>query len=81
MLTVIVDTPFERVVDSWSWWDYTSLIAVLMIPVALVLNLVRTRRRRKRLEAEGISLEELKLMESIQLDEPDDYSEEEEEVD
>lgn len=81
MLTVIVDTPFERVVDSWSWWDYSTLIAVLMIPVALVLNLVRTRRRRKRLEAQGVSLEELELRDSIQLDEPDDYSEEEEEVD
>ncbi len=77
MLTVIVDTPFERAVDSWSWWDYTSLIAVLMVPVALVMNLVWTRRRRKRLEAQGISLEELELRESIQLDEPDDYSEEE----
>jgi integral membrane sensor domain MASE1 len=77
MLTVIVDTPFERVVDSWSWWDYTSLIAVLMVPVALMINLVWTRRRRKRLEAQGISLEELELRESIQLDEPVDYLEEE----
>ena len=77
MLTVIVDTPFERVVDFWSWWDYTSLIAVLMVPVALVINLVWTRRRRKRLEAQGISLEELELRESIQLDEPVDYLEEE----
>lgn len=74
---VTVDRPFDKVVDSWSWWDYTSLIAVLMVPVALVMNLVWTRRRRKRLEAQGISLEELELRESIQLDEPDDYSEEE----
>ncbi len=74
---VIVDTPFDRVADPWSWWDYTALIFVLMIPVALALNLVRTRQRRKRLEAQGISLEELELRESILLDEPDDYSEEE----
>ncbi|UCE92244.1 MAG: PKD domain-containing protein [Methanobacteriota archaeon] len=75
--TVVVDLPFDRVVDHWSWWDYTALIVILMIPVALVLNLLRTRRRRKRLEAQGVSLEELKLRESILLDEPDDLSEEE----
>jgi hypothetical protein len=75
--TVIVEAPFDRSTDSWSWWDYTALIAILMIPVALVLNLIRTRRWRRRLEAKGISLEELKLRESILLDEPDDYSEEE----
>lgn len=77
MATVIVETPFDRLTDSWSWWDYTALIAVLMIPVALVLNLIRTRRWRRRLEAQGVSLEELKLRESVLLDEPDDYSEEE----
>ncbi|MDH3364976.1 MAG: PKD domain-containing protein [Thermoplasmata archaeon] len=75
--TVVVDTPFDRIADPWSWWDYTALIAVLMIPVVLLLNLVLTRRRRKRLEAQGISLEELKLRESFQLDEPDDDPDEE----
>jgi hypothetical protein len=75
--TVVVDTPFDRIADPWSWWDYSTLIAVLMIPIVLVLNLILTRQRRKQLEAQGVSLEELKLRESIQLDEPDDYSEEE----
>jgi hypothetical protein len=75
--TVVVSTPLDRIVDHWSWWDYSTLIAVMMIPVALLLNLAQTRRRRKRLEAQGVSLEELKLRESIQVDEPDDFSEEE----
>lgn len=75
--TVVVEVPFERLVDAWSWWDYTALILVFLIPVSLVLNIVRSRRRRRRLEAQGITLEELQLRESVVLDEPDDLSEEE----
>lgn len=53
---------FEAVPEYWSWWDYTSLGLVCMIPVLVALRFFMVVRQRKRVEAEGFSLEEWKLL-------------------
>ena len=72
ILEITVDTVYIRTVEVWNWWDYTALGILLAIPVAIVVNLLRTRRRRALLESQGVSLEEMKLVKSEQIDEPDD---------
>ena len=64
--------------EAWSWWDYTSLALLILIPVAFILNIMRLNINRRRLEEKGwMSLEEMKLRESETSaeDEPDFYTE------
>lgn len=74
---VSVSTPFVRVVDHWSWWDYTALGLLVMIPVAAILNVFRISRKRRKIEAQGMTVEEMKLLRSEAIDEPDDFLDEE----
>ena len=53
----------------WSWWDYTTLGIAFLIPVLILVWFVLVSRRRKRLEKEGMSLEEWKLMKDMQVQE------------
>lgn len=66
---VTVDDLYVEVIEGWSWWDYTSLALIIAVPVLLVLNVYRIHIKRKRIEAEGVSWEEMKLLESEMLDE------------
>jgi hypothetical protein len=63
-LTVEVGLLPEVIPHDWSWWDYTSLGLVAMIPVLVALRLIAVGARRKRLENQGMSVEEWKLMKS-----------------
>ena len=74
---VSVNEPTTKTVDHWSWWDYTSLVLLFLIPVSFVANVVRIRRQRRRLEEQGLTVEEMKLLQSDIVDEPDDYLKEE----
>ena len=69
---VIYIQPAKAVVI-WDWWDYTSLGFVLMIPVLIDARMLLISRRRKRLEEQGISLEEAKLRRELHLDSPDGF--------
>jgi len=68
-LTTKVDIPPEVVIDRWSWWDYTSLVLFCMIPVAVVVNFLRLRKRQREIEAQGMTMEEWKLRQSIEFEE------------
>ena len=74
---VSVNVPTVKVVTGWSWWDYTSLALLAMIPVVFVLNALRIRGVRRKVEEKGMTLEEMKLLQSETVDEPDDYLDEE----
>jgi len=74
---IVVDNLFIRIVEPWNWWDYTALALLMMIPVGIVVSFIRTKRRRMQLESQGVSLEEMRLVKSEQIDEPDDRLEEE----
>lgn len=69
-------TPFEIkapvviVVESWSWWDYTSLGLLCMIPVLIVIRFARTSRRLKVLEEQGMTYDEWMLRKSMEADAP-----------
>jgi hypothetical protein len=65
-LTVEVKITPPVIIKRWSWWDYTSLILVALIPVLIVLRLTMVNIKRKRLEQQGLSLEEWKLIKSEQ---------------
>ena len=70
--TVTVDVPRVIKIVKWDWWDYTSLTIVGMIPVAIAARFYLIDKRRKRLEEEGISLDEAKLRKEMHLDVPGD---------
>lgn len=59
-----IDVPRVVVQDNWSWWDYTGLGLVCLVPVLIVARMAMISRRRRRLEAEGFTLEEWKLIQS-----------------
>jgi len=65
-LTVKVSIPFVVPPNNWSWWDYTSLGLFCVIPVPIAVQFLLIRRKRKALEEEGMSLEEWKLIKSIE---------------
>lgn len=67
-LSIEVKIPQVFPPKNWSWWDYTSLGLVLMIPVLIAIRFFMVAARRKRLEKTGLSLEEWKLIKSEQLD-------------
>ncbi len=62
VVTVGVPTVFPKV--TWSWWDYTSLALFLMIPLVFFARFYQVARQRKKLELEGLTLEEWKIMKS-----------------
>ena len=70
---VSVSVSYVRVPDNWNWWDYTALALLAAIPILAFLNLVRIRGLRRRLEEQGMTLEEMKLIQSDVIDEPDDF--------
>ncbi len=66
----IESTVSVRIVEApkhsyWDWWDYTGLGMFMMIPVLIAMHLVVTSRRRKRLEEQGMTLEEWELIRSV----------------
>lgn len=63
-ITVTVSNPTIIPSKSWDWWDYTSLAMFCMVPVIIVLRFLQVAQKRKRLEAEGMTLEEWKLLAS-----------------
>lgn len=63
-IRIRVDVPRVVVRDIWSWWDYTSLGLVCLMPVLIVARMAMISRRRRRLEGEGFTLEEWKLIQS-----------------
>lgn len=68
-LTVRVEEERVVVVDRWSWWDYTSLALVCMIPVLIVINYLRLRKRIREIEQQGMTLDEWKLRKSLEFEE------------
>lgn len=65
---VVIFIPQQKKVVTWDWWDYTTLSLVAMIPALLGVRMVLLGRRRKRLEDQGLSLDEAKLRKELHLD-------------
>lgn len=61
---ITIEEPFVVEVVAWNWWDYFTLSLVAIAPVLVVLRFAVISRRRKSLEAEGMTLEEYKLVTS-----------------
>ena len=62
---VKVEVPEVEVVQQWNWWDYTCL-SVLWLSVAVIaLRMVYVGYRRRKLEREGVSVEEIKLRKEL----------------
>ena len=59
-----IDVPRVVTKDNWSWWDFTSLGLACSLPVLIVARMAMISRRRRRLEAQGFTLEEWKLIQS-----------------
>jgi hypothetical protein len=64
--SVNIDEPRVIVTTSWSWWDYTSLGLLCLIPVLVVVRFVQVSRRRKIIEEKGMTYDEWKLMKSVE---------------
>lgn len=67
-LKVEIRQVFETVVEGWGWWDYTSLALVCMIPIVIAARFYMAVQHRRRVEAEGFSMEEWKLLKEQQRD-------------
>jgi hypothetical protein len=61
---ITIEEPLIVEVLVWDWWDYFTLSLVALAPVLVVLRFAVISRRRKSLEAEGMTLEEYKLVTS-----------------
>jgi hypothetical protein len=61
---ITIEEPLVVEVVAWDWWDYFTLSLVALAPVLVVLRFAVISRRRKSLEAEGMTLEEWKLVTS-----------------
>jgi hypothetical protein len=63
VITAIVTVSEERVIvpHSWNWWDYMSLGLLCMIPVLVVVWFGNQRRRIRKLEAEGMTIEDERI--------------------
>jgi len=59
-----VSEPITGEVRIWDWWDYFTLSLVFVIPIIVVVEYLLVARRRKVVEAQGLSLEEYKLITS-----------------
>jgi len=66
-VVIKIDVPRIVVRGFWSWWDYTSLGLVCMIPILIGIRMTMISRRRRQLEEEGLTLEEWKLIQSEML--------------
>jgi len=64
--SIKVEEPRVYEVRVWDWWDYFTLSLVFIAPMLVVLRFAVISRRRKSLEAEGMTLEEWKLITSEQ---------------
>jgi len=62
--SVTIEEPIVVEVRIWDWWDYFTLSLVALAPILVVLRFVAISRRRKSVEAEGMTLEEWKLITS-----------------
>ena len=63
-LTVKVEIPPPIIIKRWSWWDYTSLALFALIPVLVAVRLYYVARQRRLIEAQGMTLEEYRLIQS-----------------
>lgn len=62
-LTIVtIEEPLIVEKRIWDWWDYFTLGLVGLIPVLIALRMIFVSRRRKMVEAQGMSLEEWKLV-------------------
>jgi hypothetical protein len=68
-ITIRIAAPIVKASDIWSWWDYTSLGLVCMIPVLVVIRFVQMSRRRRFIEDQGMTYDEWKLMKSVKAEE------------
>lgn len=59
-----IDMPRVVTKDNWSWWDYSSLGLVGLLPVLIIARMAMISRRRRRLEDQGFTLEEWKLIQT-----------------
>jgi len=68
-ITLEIDAPVVIASNPWSWWDYTSLGLICMIPVLIVIRFVQNSRRRKAIEEQGMTYDEWRLRKSIDSEE------------
>jgi len=61
-LTIETRQVFIAVHEGWSWWDFTSLGLICMIPVSAAVWAITVSRKRRRLEKEGLTIDEWKLL-------------------
>ena len=64
-----IKAPVAIVTHSWSWWDYTSLGLICMIPIVIVIRFAQASRRRKVIEEQGMSYDEWMLRKSLDAEE------------
>lgn len=62
---VKVEVPEVKVVQKWNWWDYTCLSLLWVFVAVIVVRMVYVGYRRRRLEREGVSVEEAKLRKEL----------------
>jgi hypothetical protein len=68
-ITLKIDAPIVIASNPWSWWDYTSLGLICMIPILIVIRFVQNSRRRKAIEEQGMTYDEWRLRKSIDSEE------------
>jgi len=61
-LTLELREPGIIIIEGWSWWDYTSLGLLGLIPVGLAIWIVIARKHRRKLEDEGLTIDEWRLL-------------------
>lgn len=71
VITAVVTVSEETIIipHSWDWWDYTSLGLLCMIPVLVVVWFGNQRRKIRKLEAEGLTIEEDRIQKERMLTE------------
>ena len=62
---VKVDVAEVVVVKQWNWWDYSCLSILWLSVAAIALRMVYVGYRRRKLEREGVSVEEIKLRKEL----------------
>jgi hypothetical protein len=61
-LTVQTKIVYIAPPEEWSWWDYTTLGLVCLVPVGLVIWMHRVSQHRRMLDKEGLTSDEWRLL-------------------
>jgi hypothetical protein len=64
-ITIAVEIPYVPPKFHYSWWDYTSMFLFGMIPVAIAISYIRSRRTHREIEAKGMTVDEWKLYQEV----------------